>query len=544
MPYNYAYIGTDHRPDKAREFLDNPPKLIAVDVETVSLTDKSLVGIGLAPNPNEGYYFPIWPEISPYIVDVLRLLGRPDITKVLFNSLYDLTILADYGIDYTNTIDVQIMGYLLGLRGTLKLLADRLIGMSIEDMSEVLGRKKDTRELAYEVLARKCINDVRATYRLYERLKPEVDWHYLQSELALIPILVKMSRRGLRLDPEAVRRMYRQYVDELTFYRSIAEREGFNPASTQQVGYILGLRGNFLPVRRKNGKYRTQTGEEFLTKLNDPLAALVLNFRHAQHTVSHYLKPYLATPRAYTTFHLGAQTGRLASKERNLQNIPVDVRVIFLPDNGVFTSADYSQQELRTLAYISGDTAMQGVYERGEDLHLFTASGLYGKPKECISTHERRLAKNGTFAMVYGGDDTTIMNTVGINEPSRARELREAWFRLFPDAGKWIQEVQEQGLRDRRVKTLGGRWLYLPSLGEESDEDVKRKAVDYPIQGSAAEITKAAMRKCSDMEMALQLHDELLFDGHVSLEELQARGIEEVGPFRTPLDVEYKPHWA
>ena len=557
---NYAYWGDPaNGPQALEDFFTSTPRLLAVDIETVSLEDTSITGIGVAVSRMEAFYFPV---DSIYFGGVIGLLWDPEIKKVFHNCLFDLPILEKLGVDAGNIADTITMAYLLGLPAKLEDLS-HAVDIKTRDMGDVLKEHgvKETTGLPYRVLAEKCVKDVLATYRLYHELGKYIDSAYFAREMRLIPVLRKISARGIKLDHEVVEHLHTKYSREVETYRLLSEGEGFNPASPQQVAYILAQRGNYLKVKRSGrGKWSMPVDELVLEKLDDPIAALVVNYRKVAKLLSTYIVPYRSQDRAYTRLHNNTATGRLASTKRNLQNIPKgEMRGMFLPDFGTFTDFDYSQQELRTLAYVSGDREMTFLFTHGTCVECgYLQSNERKHCDRCagrikdLDMHQdnadfmgidRRTAKNTTFSMLYGGSAQTIMETAGIRSLDRAKELRRMWFGRFQQAGDWIEATVEEGLRTRQAKTMQGRILWLPLQGEESDEDVARKCVNYPIQGSAAEITKEAMLRCKDLDMVLQVHDELLLDGYVPEEEIKRLGVEEVAPFRTPVDVKYMGRW-
>jgi DNA polymerase-1 len=543
MSADTYYLGPDLTFNEQRcwgGLLSNPPQVVAIDIETVDIKDQTILGIGCATSSTESWYFPInAPEGPSSLLGefMLRVLANPNITKVYHNGLFDLAGMWGMPCDLENIADTMIMAKLHGLHNDLQQLTS-LFGRQIQSIKDILPKKSGNKkakmtELPTETIALKCLNDVQATYLCYERMLPELDKKYFAREMALYPILLKMSKRGLKIDHTIRAELETEIAAQVDYYRALAEAEGFNPGSPQQVGMVLAMRNNILPIKKGGKSY--DTSEEVLRRLDDPIAALVLNHREFAYQLSHYITPLAGCERGYTRFHLNAATGRISSTERNMQNIPVGkMRNMYLPDSGTFTSADYSQQELRTLAYFSGDPGMLEIYEKGLDLHQETADFM---------GIERKIAKNVGFAMLYGATPETIMETANIKDKSRAERLQAMWFAKFPVAGAWISQRQMQGLEDRYVRTIQGRRLWLPQPWEEKDSDVVRKAVNYSIQGSAAELTKDAMLRVKHLDLALTIHDEIIIDGRVEAEELRELGLEEVGPFHTPIDVEFMDRW-
>ena len=538
---NFYYLGkVEPRAGLYRDYLTDP-KVIAVDVETISLKERIAIGVGIAPNPEMAFYFPLFPEPSQLVP--WYLLKDPTIKKLFQNAPFDLLCLREYEIYNGNISDTNVMAQLLNIRPSkLVDLADYMFlnggkYYKVHTVPEILGKGQIMLDLPKDTVARKCCQDAVATFAVYDFLSPKVDMDYFNTEMELIPILVNMSFNGILIDQEVRAEVESELEKEVNYYINLAHTDGFNPGSPQQVGYILAKRGAYsifprIPFTRggKTGRKQLNTSEEVLEKMNDPLASMVLDYRNKSKLLSTYIRPWAKEERAHTRFHLDAITGRISSTDRNLQNIPPGKpRNIFLPDSGVFTDMDFGQIELRVLAYLSGDKEMQYIFETGGDIHQATADFL---------NIPRRPSKNVNFAMIYGATDETLMETAHIRSLSRAKQLKEMWFRKYKEAGDYIQIVQEDALRNPYAITLFGRRIQLPLLEEESKGGIERKAVNYRIQGSAAEILKRALIKCKDLPMVLQVHDEIIFDGRVELPDL-----EHIAPFHTPIEVRYLQCW-
>ncbi len=398
------------------------------------------------------------------------------------------------------------------------------------------------------IIVHNCMQDSGASLRLYQIFYPQMNIPYFETEMETIPIMLRMSERGLLIDHRVRMALEQELEGDVELYLSMCEEaEAFNPASPQQVSYVLAKRGAYevfsrLPFTR--GAYGRPTGnlssaEEVLEKMDDPLAQLILTFRRKSKLLGTYIKPWAEDARAYTRYHLDAITGRPSSTDRNMQNIPgvkarggVNARAMFLPDTGMWTDMDFSQLELRILAYMSNDKEMLNIYETEGDIHQITADFL-GIP--------RSVAKNVGFCMIYGGTVQTIMETARIKSMSRAKQLREMWFQLFPGASDLIQTVQHDCHYTGKGTTIFRRNMRLPTEEEESRDGIERKAVNYPIQGSAADILKRALIHCGKMDLALQVHDELLLDGMYLPDRFA--GLENIAPFRTPIEIRYLERW-
>ncbi|GAI33213.1 unnamed protein product, partial [marine sediment metagenome] len=233
------------------------------------------------------------------------------------------------------------------------------IGIALPELPKI---KQWIWDLTLEQIVTKCCTDAQATYALYQHYKDEVDAEYLAVEMKLIPILITMSGKGIKVDQPLRAIIEAELADELKVYEDLAEEQGFNPGSPKQVAFMLAKDGVFLPMTKKRKSLRTD--EATLRKITHPIAVLALTYRHSKKLYSTYIRPLTGENRCHTNFHMDAITGRVSSARHNLQNIPKGrMRSIFLPDNSPFTDLDFSQIELRTLAYIAQDDAMQAIFD-------------------------------------------------------------------------------------------------------------------------------------------------------------------------------------
>jgi len=509
--------------------------LLSIDVETVSLKDTTPIGLGIGVSPSEAFYFTLEPLDADFPWQVLR----SNCTKIFHNCLFDLPVLDGTDIDPSTVEDTMIMA-MLDCRSSNKLMDVAYeIGMEAHSMGEYLGKGQTTRELPVEQVAKKCMQDCVATFGVYEYLEPNIDWEYYKVEMALIPILMSMSSKGLKIDQQERNKLEIKFLEEAEYYKKLCQDSGItNPNSPAQVGFMLAKRGNMLPMRRrknaKSGKWemKLQTAAEELEKLSDPLAGAVLEYRHSTKMLSTYLKPLEGCDRAYTHWHLEASTGRISSTHRNLQNIPPALRTMFVPDSKYFTDWDASQIELRVLAHMSQDEEMLRIYRTGGDIHQETSEYV---------RIDRKIAKNVNFAMIYGGSDETIRATAHIDNLRRCKQLRESWMEKYWGASRFITKMQQQGLADGYVTTLYGRRLMIDK--NQSDGAIQRDATNYPIQGSAAEIIKRVMIRCKELPLLLQVHDELVANGDVQ-EEVKMLKLEELAPFEQPYKVQLLERWC
>ena len=540
---DFYYVGEEEpRAGLYRELVEGNHKLISVDVETISLKERIATGVGISFDSSKALYFPLFPKESAVVP--WKLLRDPGVVKVYHNSLFDILCLREYDMDYSKTRDTNVMAQLLNIRPSrlYDLTAYMFINhgkyMQVKDMGELLKEHKAriTLDLPKETVAMKCCQDAMATLEVYNFLLPKMDKDYYLTEMEVIPTLVNMSHCGMAIDQEARYVLELKLQKEVDTYLQLAEEMGFNPASAQQVGYMLAKRGayrifNKIPFNR--GGRSIKADVEVLSRMDDPLANMVLSYRACSKLLSTYIRPWANESRAYTRFHLDAITGRPSSTDRNLQNIPQgEPRGIFIPDNGCFTDVDFSQLELRVLAYLSQDLEMQYILNNPNgDIHQATADFL---------GIDRRPAKTINFAMVYGATDSTIAEQAHVSV-QRAGEWKKGWFEKYKQAGSWIEYQQEKALVDGYITTVFGRKIALPTLDEETSDGIMRKAIDYPCQGSAAEIAKRALIRCKHLPMVLMVHDELLFDSKIPKEEFDS--LEHIAPFWTPVGVKYLLRW-
>ncbi len=550
---NFYYLGEEPaRSGLYTEHLKNPPT-IAVDTETVSLTDKRVIGIGVATSSHSAFYFPLIPEASS--CTPWHLLVNPAIVQIYQNGLFDLFALAKSGAEvaWNNIRDTNVMARLLCHRDASLVGLSWIHRMEVHNAGDFIKEHgaKDMLHCPPDDVAKKCMQDALATYALYERFIPEIDLSYFLTEMALYPILMRMSLRGIKLDQE-----YREHIEEILaddvnyLYKMCQDMEGFNPGSPQQCSYILAKRGAYRVFSRlpytDRSKRHLSSGSEVLEQMDDTLAGLILLYRQKAALLSGYLIPWdkESDGRAHTRFHLDAATGRPSSTERNLQNIPKgEIRGCLIPDHTIFTDMDYSQLELRILAHLSKDPTMQYIFS----LPTFNSDGsknreadIHGQTADFLGI-KRDLAKNVNFAYIYGGTDQTLMETAKIRSIEQARHLMGLWADKYPVAGAWIADIQGRTYNDPYAYTLYGRKIRL-DIESPDINSMMKKNINYRMQGSAAEIFKRSLLKCQHLDIALQVHDEMLFDGYVE-EQWLRQELEHISPLHTPIDVRYRGRW-
>lgn len=482
------YFGHGDAKERFKFWLENTPSTIAIDVETISLKERHPLGFAIAVSPQEAFYFDLTPEPPRELEMIIPWLEDIRILKVAHNWMFDMGVfplipIVGGHLNRANIWDTNIAARLLGhVETSLPILASEVVGMNTTAAGVILKDNgcKDMMQLWEKdlmLIADHCQRDVKATFALYLEWKNTIFnkyQEYFSVEMQVIPILLEISMRGIAIDQRARRELSESYAKEIEFYDSYIKSFGISkPSSSQQVGYVLAERGNFLRMTRS--KRQLSTRESELAFLSDPLAAAVLNYREKTKFKSTYLDPLEGQDRFYTEFYMDTSVGRLNSRNRNIQNIPVKARVMFVPDSGYFCSGDYSQEHLRILAHRSEDRLMKAVYEEGRyggDFHKLTAEKL---------GLTRPLARTINYAIVYGATPKTVSEQARIRDLDRCARYIDDWFKTYREAADYIQYLQEVGLRDGwAAPTLFGRRIKIP---DESEDGMKRKAVNYPILG-------------------------------------------------------------
>ena len=413
------------------------------------------------------------------------------------------------------------------------------------------------------------------TGRLARALRGEVEKAglmrvYEEIDLPLAPVLARMERDGVKLDCAVLGEMSQRLAFDCgRMTREIHEHAGqvFNVNSPKQLGQILFER-LALPKPVKYGKGRTvSTAVDVLESLAEqhPVPGLVLAYRQLAKLKSTYIDalPALVNPRTgrlHTTFEqTNTATGRLSSKNPNLQNIPIrtelgrEIRAAFIAEPGcLLLSADYSQVELRLLAHFSGDPLLLEAFRRGDDIHTLTAAQVFGVPPLMVDAEQRRRAKAINFGIPYGLSSFGLSQQLGI-ERGEAKQFIDAYFQRYQGVRAWLDATMEQARREQKVSTLSGRVRPTPDIGSKNANlrgAAERTAVNTPLQGTAADLIKLAMIRLDaeirargwQAKMTLQVHDELVFEApEAEIENLQklVRSVmENVYPLRVPLLVE------
>jgi DNA polymerase-1 len=541
---------------------------LAIDTETTGLDEMTadLVGVALATGPGTACYIPLahkaeggeglfgsdaLAEGQLGLEEALALL-KPlfedaSVLKILQNAKYDVKILARYGITVAPIDDTMLMSYAMnaGLHGHgMDALAERYLGHVPIPIKDLIGSGKSQitfDRVKIEDAAPYAAEDADVTWRLWQTFKPQlhraqVTTVYETLERPLVPVLARMEMAGIKVDRDVLSRMSNAFAQKMAGLEAEIHElagESFNVGSPAQLGEILfekmGLPGG---QKGKTGKYATPADvlEDLATEHDLP--GRVLDWRQLSKLKSTYtdaLQDHINrdTGRVHTSYVIaGANTGRLASTDPNLQNIPVRseegrrIREAFVADTGkVLVSLDYSQIELRILAHIAGIDALKQAFREGQDIHAATASEMFGVPLDQMTPDVRRQAKAINFGVIYGISGFGLARNLRIPR-AEAQGFIDRYFERFPGIKDYMEATKSFAKSNGYVQTLFGRKIHTPEINAKGPGAgfAYRAAINAPIQGTAADIIRRAMIRMEDAirdlpaRMLLQVHDELLFE--------------------------------
>lgn len=541
----------------------------AIDTETTSLVavQAELVGLSFAIEAGHGWYLPVGhrylgvPEQLPkeLVLEKLRpILEDPQIEKVGQNIKYDALVLRNAGIELAGmALDTMLLSYIVHpaakSHGLDALAADHLNHRMIP-YSEMTGSGKKQicfSEVEVEKATVYAAEDADITWQLAEKLLPELpagDPERLlrEVEMPLVEVLTRMEWRGIRIDADFLGALSAEMAGKLDGLEAeIHQLAGgpFNINSPKQLGEILFEKLG-LPKGKKT-KTGWSTNVEVLTNLAEDheIAAKILDYRSLSKLKNTYTDalPRLINPvsgRLHTSFNQAVTaTGRLSSSDPNLQNIPIRtaegrrIREAFIPAEGwTLLSADYSQVELRVMAHMADVTALKESFRADEDIHKRTASEIFNVFPELVDAEMRRQAKTINFGVLYGMGAFSLAKDLGISR-KEAQAFIDHYFERYPAVLDYLEAKKAEAREHQYVTTLLGRRCAIPEINSKNGairSYAERNAINYPIQGSAADIIKVAMvnidRRLREenlqARMLLQVHDELVFE--VPEEELEA----------------------
>lgn len=539
-------------------------KQISFDTETTS-TDPmraDLVGISLAVESGSAYYIPVGhkrgakqlplEEIRETLQPVLK---NATIEKIGHNLKYDCLVLRCHGFEVSPlSFDTMIAGWVAdpdSRRLGLKAMAEGELNIQMTHIEELIGSgsKQLTMDLvAVEDVAPYACADAEIPLRLLPILSKRLDTHNVREvfekiEMPLLPVLTEMEFTGIAVDAD----FFRAFSGELSGRMLEIQKQvygmvgyDFNLNSTQQLSKVLFETLKLTPPdssnKTKNGHY--STAANVLEDMRDQhvVVKIILEYREISKLVSTYLDalPRQVNPRTgrvHTSFNqTGSVTGRLASSDPNLQNIPTrtelghKVRKGFIAAAGnLLLSVDYSQIELRIVAHMADDQAMLAAFQAGQDIHAATAAAIYSIPIEQVSKEQRRHAKAINFGLIYGMSAFGLTRTTDLTL-AEAENFVKAYFEKFPGVKKYLDGIRRQAAEQGYVETMLGRRRYFPELRNPPTPQIRaraeREAINAPVQGTAADIMKVAMIRLPSVlskaglqaKMLLQVHDELLLE--------------------------------
>ncbi len=541
---------------------------VAVDTETTGLDEMraDLVGISLSVEPGQACYIPL-AHVSgsgdllgaaervagQMTVDAALAILKPvleddSVLKIGQNMKYDLKIFARYGVAVAPIADTMLMSYAChaGLHGHgMDTLSERYLNHTPIPIKSILGTGKSQitfDQVPIEDAVPYAAEDADITLRLWKLLAPkmpveQVTTVYETMERPLVPVLAQMEMAGITVNRDHLSRMSNSFAQKMGGLEAeIHELAGrsFNVGSPKQLGEILfdemSLEGG---KKGKTGAYATGADVlESLAAQGHDLPARVLDWRQLSKLKSTYtdaLQEHIhpETGRVHTSYSIaGANTGRLASTDPNLQNIPVRteegrrIREAFVPAPGkVLLSLDYSQIELRILAHIAGIDALRQAFHDGLDIHAMTASEMFDVPLDEMTPDVRRQAKAINFGVIYGISAFGLANNLRIPR-DQAKGFIDRYFERFPGIREYMDDTVAFAKKTGYVQTLFGRKIHTPEIGAKGPKAgfAWRAAINAPIQGTAADVIRRAMirvpKALGDLPatMLLQVHDELLFE--------------------------------
>jgi DNA polymerase-1 len=541
-----------------------------------------VAGLGVAWFPGEAAYIPLDAAAGPAVWEKLGpLCADPGVAKVGPDLKAALILAQRFGQDLDGiTGDILLASYLLNparYEQTLENVALHYLGLNLPGPRELAGRPLAAAALDRDLACRYAATRAEVALRLWPRLKAELQQEGLEElyaglELPLLATLARMETRGILLDQEFLRRFGRDLEAAMQrLEREIYDLAGeeFLIQSPQQLGRILFEKMRLTPQKKTRGKTAYSTDMEVLQTLasESPIAAKVLEYRSMGKLKSTYVDALLklvdpVTGRVHTTFLQSvAATGRLSSRDPNLQNIPVrgelggQIRQAFVPEAGrVFLSADYSQMELRLLAHFSEDPALLKAFQDQIDIHRQTAAVVFGIHPELVTPEMRRQAKVVNFGIIYGMSGFGLAKQLGVGTRI-AHEFIQRYFARYSGVKAYLEETLAQARQQGWVSTLFGRRRQTPQINSSNRivrQEAERSAINTPLQGTAADIIKQAMLEVEAAlreaglsgQMLLQLHDELLFEvpqGELAdTARLVRRVMEGVVRLKVPLTVDLR----
>ncbi|MDH4453954.1 MAG: DNA polymerase I [Verrucomicrobiota bacterium] len=562
-PHVYHLVQTAEERQNLLTQLDQQ-KSFCFDLETTGLDPRNtnIVGIAFSWKAHEGWFahFPRDKAAAKAVLEEFRdVLTREGIEKIGHNLKFDLSVLLAHGVEVAGPYFDTMLAHALiepEQRHGMDFLSETYLHYTPVPITALIGVEKDDlfsqstmADVAAEdarKVADYAAEDADVTWQLAAKLRPEMAPHgqtrvFDTVESPLLPVLTSMENFGVKIDVQALRE-YGVELDKKAaeLQKRIQESAGgpFNLNSPKQLGEVLFDRLKLIEKPKKTATGQYQTNEQVLQSLTGlhPIVQDILDYREVTKLNNTYVEalPHAVskvTGRVHTTFHqLMAATGRMASSDPNLQNIPIrsdlgrEIRKAFVPgfDGWVLMSADYSQIELRVMAALSGDKAMIEAFAQGLDIHQATAARVYGVELDGVLPEMRRTAKMVNFGIIYGISAFGLSQRLGIPR-GEAATIIDNYFKQFPGVKRFMEQIVEDAKTRGYVETLTGRRRTIRDITSGNATirgAAERVAMNTPIQGTAADMIKLAMIHVATAlekaglktRMLLQVHDELLFE--------------------------------
>lgn len=588
-PHRYELVKTREQRTKWLKKLSKA-KAFCFDTETDGLDAMRarMLGVAFCIEPHEACYFYIPEDPKEHLAvlaELKPLFTTSTAEKVGHNLKFDLRVLLAHGIEVRGPFFDTMLAHALiepDQRHGMDYLSERYLGYTPISITSLIGEKrgatpqKSMAEVPLDTLVEYAAEDADVTLQLAQRMRPELQSHgqlkvFYEIEAPLLPVLARMEHAGVKVDVDALGEIgtsLEKQARELEARIHSHAKFPFNLNSPRQLGEVLFDQLKLVDKPKKTATGQYQTNEQSLQSLLGvhPIIEDILAYRECTKLKNTYVDalPETVCPvdgRVHTTFHqLIAATGRMASTDPNLQNIPIrteqgrEIRKAFVPEleGWVLLSADYSQIELRVMAAISGDDAMAEAFQRGLDIHLATSARVYNVPLEAVTSEMRRKAKMVNFGIIYGISAFGLSQRLGIPR-AEAANMIQSYFVQYPGVKTYIDREIEDARKRGYVVTLTGRRRYLRDINSSNAtirSATERVAMNTPIQGTAADLIKLAMVKVDALlreggfktRMLLQVHDELLFevpqDEVEKVKPLILDAMQHALPLRVPVLVE------
>ena len=555
----YKSILSEKELDKLIKNL-NEKTVISIDTETSSLNplEANLIGISFSCAPNEAFYIPLaHKKIKGLKKDLVikkikPILEDPSIKKVGQNMKYDFIILKNNGIEIEPVEDTMLLSYTLDAgnnRHNMDTLSEIHLAHKTISYKELVGSGKkqlNFSDINLEEATKYAAEDADVTLRLYNLLLERVNYEKLNKiyeifEKPMIKLLSKLEINGIKVDDTYLKKLSKKFEEKLKkiekeIYK-ISEKE-FNIGSPKQLGEIIynDLKIAKLKKTKKGSLATSAKVLEDLALTGHKFPKLILEWRQISKLKSTYtdaLQDHInkKTKRVHTSFLLAAtNTGRLASSDPNLQNIPIktvdgkEIRKAFIAEkNNILISADYNQIEMRILADMADVKELKRAFKNNQDIHSLTASQVFGAPIDKVNDDLRRKAKAINFGIIYGITQYGLAKQIAVSN-QEALDFINAYFKKFPEIKDYMNSTIKTCRKKGYVSNIFGRRIHLKGINDKNfsvRSFQERAAINAPIQGSAADIIRLAMLKIDKTleedknnraKMLLQIHDELIFE--------------------------------